>query len=124
MKEIVEQKELGFHVVHIGVNAPSAAEALKAAQFYEKLFGFSIREIPISYFAGDGIEIMKSMGRGKLGHIAIGTWDVPKAVAYLEGLGVEFDKASIQNDENGTMRFIYIKDEILGFAVHLTRRSV
>jgi 2-dehydro-3-deoxyphosphogluconate aldolase/(4S)-4-hydroxy-2-oxoglutarate aldolase len=124
MNEIinVHDGELGFTVAHIGVNAPSEAEALKAARLFEDLFGFKLREIPISYFAGDGIEIMKGLGRGTLGHIAIGTRDVPKAVAFLEGKGVEFDRLSVQNDENGAMRFIYLKDEVLGFAIHLTKR--
>jgi 2-dehydro-3-deoxyphosphogluconate aldolase/(4S)-4-hydroxy-2-oxoglutarate aldolase len=66
---------------------------------------------------------MNMQGRGKHGHIAIGTWSVPRAIAHLEKQGIEFDPSTIQKAPNGDTNFIYFKDEILGFAVHLVTRK-
>ena len=34
-------------------------------------------------------------------------------------MGYEFKEETVTYDENGDARFIYFKDEIAGFAVHL-----
>ncbi|MDR2864086.1 MAG: bifunctional 4-hydroxy-2-oxoglutarate aldolase/2-dehydro-3-deoxy-phosphogluconate aldolase [Spirochaetaceae bacterium] len=114
---------LGFSLAHIGINSGSEAEALKNAQLFETLFGFGLRATSKSFFAGDSIEVMNKKGPGTQGHIGIGTWSVPKAAAYLERRGIALDPASAQYDPNGNLQFIYLKDEILQFAVHLSKRK-
>ena len=113
---------LGFTLAHIGINSDDEKQAEKATALFSSLFGFTIRELPISYFAGP-FEVMKSMGNGKNGHIAVGTNSVERAYFYLKNMGVRFDESSIMRNERGRMRFIFLADEILGFAIHLTENK-
>lgn len=115
-------EDLGFEVVHIGFNQKDAAEAKKTADLLESLFGFQQTDTPKSVFSTQRIEIMKSKGAGMLGHVAIGTNDVPKAKKYLESKGVEFDEGNASYDKDGRIRLIYMKNEIAGFAFHLFQK--
>lgn len=110
---------LGFNLVHIGINSANEEQAKKATDLFAALFNFPITEMSVSYFAGP-LEIMKLMGNGKNGHIAIGTNSVDRAYSYLKNNGFVFDESTVKFDEKGKMKFVYLKDEILGFAVHLT----
>ncbi len=112
---------LGFGVKHIGINSANAEEAEMIAKLFEKIFGFTISEIPISYFCGKGIEVMKYDGEGRLGHIAVATNYMDRAIAYLERNGIALDYDSIMKDETGNIKLIYLKQEFGGFAVHLTK---
>ena len=119
-KEAV-QTMLGFELAHIGINCQNASEAEKTADAFDRLFGFTKEIRPNSVFAGTEVEVMKSMGRGAKGHIGISTNSVPRAKNYLEMMGYAFDEESAKY--NGTkLRLIYLKDEIGGFAVHLTQK--
>lgn len=117
-KEAVKNM-LGFRLKHIGINCEENAAA-DTANAFAAMFGFEKREIDVSYFCGAGIEVMKSPGKGTMGHIAIGCNSVDRAVYHLQAQGVEFDMDTAQYTDKGAMRFIYIKGEIGGFAVHLT----
>jgi 2-dehydro-3-deoxyphosphogluconate aldolase/(4S)-4-hydroxy-2-oxoglutarate aldolase len=99
---------LGFSVAHVGINAGSDEKAERGAQFFSALFGCAPKE-------GTGIEIMRAGGLGAHGHIAMGTNSVMRAAAWLERNGI----ALAQGNETA----IYLKEEILGFAVHLVRRA-
>lgn len=112
---------LGFELRHIGINCENKAEAESVVNLFDKMFGFTKRETSKSYFAGNEIEAMNEKGFGKLGHIAIGTNNVDRAVNYLETQGVKFnmDTAKVVN---GKMTFVYLQDEIGGFAVHLVQK--
>ena len=114
---------LGLSVVHLGVNTANSDEAAKAASIFSTLFGFATKNGISSVFAADSIEIMKSPGLGKHGHIGIGTNTLPRAIAYFERLGVAFDLSSAKNDAKGNLAAIYFKDEIAGFAVHLVQKK-
>ncbi len=108
---------LGFEVKHIGINCGSEEEALKAAKVFEAMFGFDYAVGNSSIFAGGkSIEIMKSNGRGKYGHIAIGTNTLPRAVAYFRNKGIAFAEETL------TEKAVYFQDEIAGFAVHLVQK--
>ena len=110
---------LGFKLAHVAVNCGDEKQAKAVADMFTKAFNFSQREIPVSYFCTDEIEVMKNSDRGTMGHIAIKTNYVDKAVAYLERQGIELDYDSARYDEKGKMNFIYLKEEYCGFAVHL-----
>ncbi len=110
---------LGFKLAHVAVNCGDEKQAKAVADMFTKAFNFSQREIPVSYFCTDEIEVMKNSDRGTMGHIAIKTNYVDKAVAYLERQGIELDYDSARYDEKGKMNFIYLKEEFGGFAVHL-----
>lgn len=115
------KKMLGFYVKHIGINTENQEAALAAAKLFGAIFDFDVTEHTPSYFAGTGLEIMKYQGRGTMGHIAIGTNNVERAYFHLKRNGVVFDEETKQYDDKGKLKFIYIKDEIAGFAVHLVK---
>lgn len=111
---------LGFHLKHVGVNSANEKEAAKTAESFSKMFGYESRETDVSFFCGNEIEVMKSTGKGTMGHIAIGCNSVDRAVYHLESQGVEFEKDTALYTDKGALRFIYIKGEYGGFAIHLT----
>lgn len=115
------RKMLGFTLAHVGLNADGDAEALAAARAFTALFGWQATEGGASVFAGSFVEVMKTPGFGKRGHIAVGTNSVLRARAYLAAQGVRFREDSAKT-KNGKTVAIYLADEILGFAVHLLQK--
>ncbi len=111
---------LGFRIKHIGINSPDASTAEATANAFTTMFGFEKQEGDGSYFCSTDIEVMKSQGKGTMGHIAIGCNSVDRAVYHLKSQGVDFDMDTALYNEKGAMKFIYIKGEFGGFAVHLT----
>ena len=113
---------LGFELKHIGINAENEEAALNAAKTFEALFGFDYAVGNSSIFAGNKtVEIMKNPGRGKYGHIAIGTNTIERAVAHLKARGIAFAEES-RVEKNGKLVAIYLAEEIAGFAVHLVQK--
>ena len=64
---------------------------------------------------------MKYDGEGRLGHIAVATNDMDRAIAYMKRNGIALDEDSITRDEAGRIKLIYLKEDFGGFAVHLAR---
>ena len=117
------QTMLGFELAHIGVNAESEEEALKAANRFAFLFGMPAKMGSSSVFAGSALEVMKTPYLGKNGHIAIRTNYIDRAVNYMETvLGVKFKEESAKRDNKGILKAIYLDEEIGGFAVHLVQK--
>jgi len=114
---------LGLEFVHIGINHDTEEEAAKAAKLFELMFGMPNRKTSKSIFAGEAFEFMCKRGPGKYGHIGIRTHFVDRAMAYFKRLGFEFDESSITyDDKTGKPKFVYFKDEISGFAIHLVQK--
>ncbi len=111
---------LGFKVVHIGIN-PCNDTAENAANTLSNYFSFPSRVTSKSIFATDALELMNGKGPGTHGHIAIKTNNVDRAVYHLERRGVKFDHSTATYDDKGAMKFIYLADEIDGFAYHLVK---
>ena len=114
---------LGFELAHVGINTENEQEARAVAQMFDSMFGFEEKVGNSSVFAGKYVEVMKSAGPGRLGHIAIATNSVMRAKAYFERRGIAFDEASYKKDAKGNPVAIYFKDEIAGFAVHLVQKK-
>ena len=114
-------KMLGFEVRHIGINCENAEESLETAKKIAALMGWPVKEGNSSNFVGTGYELMKKVGRGTHGHIAIGTNSVARAKWHLEQRGFKFieDSAVIKN---GKLTAIYVEGEIGGFAFHLVQK--
>ena len=93
--------------------------ALEVANAFSTMFGFDVKNGNSSVFAGTGIEVNKSVGYGKNGHIAIKTANIARATAYLERIGVAINWDSAKKDANGNMVAVYLASEFGGFAVHL-----
>jgi len=117
------QTMLGFTLAHVGIGTRNEEGAMKAANFFSAMFGFPIKDGNSSVFAGEGIEVLKTDAPGTKGHIAIGTNSVLRAVAYLERNGLAFDHANAKKDAKGNVFAIYLKDEVLGFGVHLLQKK-
>ena len=111
---------LGFRIKHIGINSPDDTTAASTANAFATMFGFAKNEAVGSYFCGEGVEVMKSQGQGTMGHIAVGCNSVDRAVYHLSAQGVEFDMDTALYNEKGALKFIYLKGEFGGFALHLT----
>ena len=118
-KEAVKNM-LGFRIKHIGINSPDDTTAANTANAFATMFGFDKNEAAGSYFCGEGVEVMKSQGKGTMGHIAVGCNSVDRAVYHLSAQGVEFDMDTALYNEKGALKFIYLKGEFGGFALHLT----
>ncbi|MDR0643984.1 MAG: bifunctional 4-hydroxy-2-oxoglutarate aldolase/2-dehydro-3-deoxy-phosphogluconate aldolase [Treponema sp.] len=112
---------LGLSMVHIGVNTNNDSKS--AAKFFAEAFDFSLRETSASIFASESIELMNNTGKGTHGHIAIGANNVERAKFHLENRGVAFDETTAKYNDRGKLIFIYLKEEIAGFAVHLTVKA-
>ena len=114
---------LGLEFVHMGINNENAEEATKSARLFEMMFGLPVREGSKSLFAGDAFEFMKQKGPGTHGHIAIRTNFVDRAMAYFKRMGFAFDESTVTyDDKTGKPKFVYFKDEIAGFAIHLLQK--
>ncbi|MBQ7309171.1 MAG: bifunctional 4-hydroxy-2-oxoglutarate aldolase/2-dehydro-3-deoxy-phosphogluconate aldolase [Clostridia bacterium] len=112
----------GFEIVHVGINSENKEEATKTAETLCKLFLLTPDVRSKATFAGTKFEVMHTMFRGKYGHIAISCNFPDRARAYLERLGVEFDESTATYDEKGNLKFVYMKEDIGGFAFHLIKK--
>ena len=105
----------------MGINCADKEEADKTAKLLCGLFDFEYKEGNSSVFCSDGIECMKAPYLGKMGHIAIGTNNVDRAMAKLAVDGVEFDEKTRKIDAKGNTKAIYLKGNFCGFALHLVQ---
>jgi len=113
---------LGFDMAHIGINAADAQESLEVAKKFSSIFSMPLKEGNSSNFAGTCIEVNKSVGLGRNGHIAIKTNSITRAMAYLERKGIEIDMNTAKYSD-GAIIAVYLKEEIGGFAVHLLQKK-
>ena len=114
------QTMLGFELAHIGVNSESKEQADKTVNRLAFLFGLPVKVGNSGSFAGTIVEVLNAHGRGTLGHIAIRTNYIERAINYMSTvLGVEFEAPLMKNDK---INAIYLKEEIGGFAVHLLQK--
>ena len=112
---------LNFRIKHVGINSKDEAEAKKTATLLCSIFDFDYNDTELSVFTGSAVEVMKFMGRGSLGHVAIGADNVDRAEYYLRQRGFSFDESTRRVDAAGRTTFLYLSDEIGGFAFHLTK---
>ena len=67
------------------------------------------------------MEAMKKTGKGRFGHIGMATPDCEAAVKDLESRGYEVDMSTAKYNPDGSLKVVYLKQEIGGFAVHIIR---
>lgn len=109
-----------LYVAHVGINATNPEEAEKIARQLSALMGIPTVEQPPSFFAGTLVEVMENGGRGTNGHIGFHVNDIPAAEKYFAERGLEVDETSRRLNPDGSTFLVYFKDEIAGFALHLT----
>ena len=108
-----------FKMTHVGINAKSQEGADEIAEKLCRLFGFEKEAGRISCFAGSEIEVMYDDTYGRNGHLSVTANSIDRAYHYLKEQGVEFLENTIKYNEQGKVRFVYLRDEIGGFAIHL-----
>ncbi len=108
----------GFAIHHLGVNFGSRDEAAGPLAFLTAL-GFPVKEGTGSIFAGP-FELMKSIGRGEKGHIALKANNVDRAVAFFSRMGIGVIEETVSRDAAG-IKVAYLDKDLGGFAVHLVR---
>lgn len=111
----------GMRLAHVGINAGSAEEAEAIAQRFSLLMGLEPSETPISVFSDTMVETMKGCGRGTHGHIGFLVDDIAAAEAWFAARGFAVDEGSRNLKDDGSTRLVYFKEEIGGFAIHLTQ---
>lgn len=112
---------LGLEIRHIGINSGSAEQAARDARMFSLVTGLPLDEHAGAIFVGKEYEVMKSVGRGTHGHIAVGANSLPRAKWHLEKRGLVFNEESASVKDGKTVA-VYLKDEIAGFAVHLLQK--
>lgn len=114
---------LGFVIMHVGINCNNKNESLSLVKLLSATFGIPMKEGNSSNFVGTMIEATNAIGRGKNGHIAIGTYNLDRAIYHMKSWGVKFDESSRKvDDKTGNTKVIYLADEFGGFAIHLVKR--
>ena len=122
MSAVAVAKMHGFEIKHIGINSADEDVANGTANALAKAFALPVKNGNKSLFAGTPFEVMKFMGMGTHGHIAISANNVARAAAFLERNGAELDWDTADYDEKGALKFIYLKGEFGGFAIHLVNK--
>lgn len=112
---------LGFEIAHVGINTQSEELAKSVSEQLVGAFNFNAKEGNSSIFAGSQIEVMKSVGAGANGHIAVRTNNIKRALTYLVKKGFEPDTSSSKY-KGDKLVAIYLKGEIGDFAIHLLQK--
>lgn len=116
-------KMLGFKLVHVGINCADPTEAEAVADKFGDAFGFTKKVGNSSVFASTYVECMKKPYLGRLGHIAIATNSVKRAVYQLKLKGYECDASTFKYDKAGNLTVAYVKADFGGFAVHFVQAA-
>lgn len=112
---------LGFEIAHVGINQDDAEQALEVCKKFNAAFNFPVKEGSSSNFAGSAIEVLKSRYLGKMGHLAVKTNNIQRAIHYLKRRGFEMDMSTAKY-KNEAMIAVYLKEEIGDFAIHLLQK--
>lgn len=112
---------LGFEFAHLGIYFDEENEAQLSASMLNRTFGFTEKHGNSSIFSSDKLELCKSRGLGRNGHIAIKTNSIALALEYLkrQGFSVNTESAKYCGD---VLTSIYLDLEIGGFSVHLLQK--
>ena len=110
---------LVIKLAHVGINTESPAQSRAVAEKLARMFCTFVRSGNNSNFVSDMFEIVRFKGRGTHGHVGMVTNSVVQAVEYLGTLGIEADMSTAKYTPDGTLRHVYLKDEIQGFAFHI-----
>lgn len=113
---------LGFELAHVGINCGNEENAMTTAETIADIFRMAPRYMGSAVFAGTAVEAVKADGWGRLGHIGFSTNSIPRAIAYLESIGIELNEESIKRNKVGEITCIYLKNDIGGFAFHVVEK--
>jgi 2-dehydro-3-deoxyphosphogluconate aldolase/(4S)-4-hydroxy-2-oxoglutarate aldolase len=109
-------------IEHVGLYGRGDVTGQQIVDWYQKLFGFELKEGKSSIFVGGirpgSIEVSKE-DKNERCHIAVHVADFEAAVAHLQQLGIEFEEAKIRPD----LKSVFLKStDPAGNLVHLIWR--
>ncbi|MFH2075912.1 MAG: bifunctional 4-hydroxy-2-oxoglutarate aldolase/2-dehydro-3-deoxy-phosphogluconate aldolase [Pseudomonadota bacterium] len=114
---------LGFVLAYVGINEENAENASKSAELFSRRFHIPAAEGQGSFFLGEKeIEILKGPGRGEKGSLAFAANDIRRALFYLGWQGIR-PVAGSERKKDGKTIFVYLDQEIAGFAIHLRQKG-
>lgn len=113
---------LGFKLAHVGINSGNSKTALNEAKKLSDIFGFDMYDAGKSVFSEKYAEFMKTAYYGEKGHIGFYTNSVKRALAYFEKNNIEIIKESMGFDSKGEPEFVYLKETVGGFAIHIVQK--
>lgn len=113
---------LGFELAHIGLNSGTEEEAMHWANRLAGIFQFNTRVCEKSVFTDRYCEFMKTRYYGRNGHIGFYTNSVSRALAWFEKNKVKVKYDTLKKKADGTYEFVYLEDEIAGFAIHVVTK--
>ena len=115
------QRMLELHIVRIGIPTGNDPADRETAEMFAQLLNLPLLQHGSSCFSGSRIEVLKEPGRGRRGHIAIGTCDIRRAAAWMEAQGMALDWKSAEVLPDGTLQRVFLQQEAAGFAFQLLR---
>lgn len=113
---------LGLRLAHVGINTETDTQATMLATLLCDVLGMPLLAKPESYFAGDGIEVMRERSPGQYGHIAIACSHLGRAMFHMRSKGWKFDETQIRKDAAGKRTVAYLQGDFGGFALHLVEK--
>ena len=112
---------LGYEIAHVGINLSDEETAAGVGASFRQCFRWPLKNGSSSLFCGN-LELMKQPGRGTMGHLAIRTNSVNRALFYLERCGMTPEPSTVVTARNGRITFAYLKEDLGGFALHLLQK--
>jgi len=113
---------LGFSLHHVGTHLPDSRSVARVAERFSDLFKGSLVTGRNSIMVDGKLEIMSENAHSEVGHIAIGTHSLPRAIHYLERHGVNALEGSEIRSEAGDLIAVYLDVKAGGLAVHLVQK--
>ncbi len=120
----MEAKDFNFEFGHLGIWFDDDDKAQATHDMLTGLFGFDAVDVGFGWNIADNhFEIIKEKGAGTKGHFSILCDDVVAAMKYLESKSVAFREDTFHYTDDGILWKAFAKDEVGGFAWHLTLRG-
>lgn len=120
--ENIEKKAPTYSFAHLGINPTEDAGCADIVELFAKAFGFPSFDVGNSVIVAGPLELPKSPGPGRNGHIGIETDDVDAAMEDLAAKGFHFEESTLTRLPDGTACSVYLTEPFAGFAVHLLRK--
>lgn len=115
--------DVTYEIAHVGINVENEESALLLAKLLAATFDLQTKDMSKSVFAGGLFECMKLPNRGTKGHIGLFASDLSAALRRLEAKGVHFSyDDTLMHNLDGSIKNIYLRDEIGGFAIHIMQK--
>ena len=113
-----------FELKHVGIYTKDKEEMKQNAEVFAEMFNLPIRARDTETFCGNVTEfLLREIGPGEHGHLAISTSDVAGAVEWLAAKGVKTRPGTEKYNDEGKLFFVYLEPEFCGFTIHLAAKD-